>query len=519
MRRAVREAGRYAQARGLGAPSPACGFNASSLDNSTVAGLTANCVQAGIAAAGEAVENKIANAWGSFLNDVGVAVTSGATTSATFAADAVIVNQVAAFIVNEAADSNPIVAALALDIADILAEELGIEIADVAISTSSAGLIGFVIGVLIAGITILADALNPHTVQTTFGATTAGNVYIQTTIPAAAAVLSAPPGGTLAGITVRWFAKRYALFLANPVWLWANQALTGMCQPLPPNDLGGGDQVDIIFTQLPGAFEMLSKAQFIEASAVVASSPLQLPFFMSDTPGPAGATTPFGPDVYPDPNPCHYEAFIAPVSDWMPDEFIGAAPSIANPAFPFTSPWTGSPGPNVTTVTSTCPASSVPNAPMGSGANASLPYNYAACPNLWVDSSGATGNDNTTDSAGNITGQTNVGKGILIMQAIWPALTATQCLQIAAQNHAGYLKAAAAASVAPVLVAGAPAAAAKSSSTFGGTVAKGLGAALGLGAIALGAYSLTKGIPVARAADMAYAKTRSVASREIRRLR
>ena len=92
-------------------------------------------------------------------------------------------------------------------------------------------------------------------------------------------------------------------------------------------------------------------------------------------------------------------------------------------------------------------------------------------------------------------------------------------LQIAAQNHAGYLQAAAAASVAPVLVAGAPAAAAKSSSTFGGTVAKGLGAALGLGAIALGAYSLTKGIPVARAADMAYAKTRSVASREIRRLR
>jgi hypothetical protein len=156
---------------------------------------------------------------------------------------------------------------------------------------------------------------------------------------------------------------------------------------------------------------------------------------------------------------------------------------------------------------------------MGSGASSSLAYNYAACPNLWVDSSGATGNDNTTDSAGNITGQTNVGKGILVMQAIWPALTATQCLQIAAQNHAAYLKAAAAASIAPVLVPGAPAAAAKSSSTFGGTVAKGLGAALGLGAIALGAYSLTKGVPVARAAEMAYAKTRSAASRELRRLR
>ena len=60
------------------------------------------------------------------------------------------------------------------------------------------------------------------------------------------------------------------MFLANPIWLYANQSLLGITQPSPPTD-PNDERTPVYVT--PGAYEMLNKAQLAAASQLVTSCP------------------------------------------------------------------------------------------------------------------------------------------------------------------------------------------------------------------------------------------------------
>lgn len=174
-------------------------------------------------------------------------------------------------------------------LADLMAEVLDAILEAITISSisdiltglgagASFGYVGAVIGAIIGAIVAGVEALvGGPTVQITNGTTVSCQTYAQTNLPSAVTFLSSQK--TLMGFTPKWLADTFGLFLANPVWMTINQGLLGLNYPNVPA-AGTGSPVDQIY-QLPGAFELLAKAQFAEAATHLATTASKLPFFRS----------------------------------------------------------------------------------------------------------------------------------------------------------------------------------------------------------------------------------------------
>ena len=319
---------------------------------------------------------------------------------------------------------------LAIDIIDeiniALAATAGVAISGGAAGGSAIGgvgaIIGLIVGAIIAAITLVTGGPN---VTITNGRTFKCKDYASTNLANASKFFKTNP--SLVGMTPLWVANQFDLFLANPVWLYENQNVIGLAQP-PPPDANSGDPLDLIYRQLPGAFELLNKAQLTHAAQIVAATPSQLPFYSSipnPFPGPSsgkdengnavpgqGAIGLLGAGLFPDQVIAHYQpldaeameggALVDAAPQWMPGSF---GDSDTNPA-------------------------------------------YAACPNLLTNDIIATGDPAT---GGKITGQTafittltSTGlkmlppQGIYALQVLYPGLTTDQCNRMFQANQAAY---------------------------------------------------------------------------------
>jgi len=162
-----------------------------------------------------------------------------------------------------------------------VATEVGISIG-AATATGAAGgsvlgpigaVIGAVIGVIVG---VLSAVLYTCDIKVTNGTSTHCSDY-PGKVQAAADWLN-NNSDKLTGVTPKQLADQFSIFLANPVWLFVNQQVLGFTQPSPPNMTSDSGQ---LYYDLPGAFELLNKAQLIVASQLVTSSPGKIPFWKS----------------------------------------------------------------------------------------------------------------------------------------------------------------------------------------------------------------------------------------------
>lgn len=312
------------------------------------------------------------------------------------------------------------------EIITLIADVTGVTIASGAVvGASSFGAIGAVIGAVIGAIVALVEYLDPSHLQITSppygnGTTFACKDYASTVIPSAGNWVAAK-GSSLVGLTALGFAKQANLFLANPTWMWANQTMTGIPQPSPP-DQGQGSAIDLCYTQLPGAFELLNKAQFVQACAMLGFAPIQLPFYMTilkptGTPvmiksaislnDPNPIPIPVDPAMIKSGNPNNYSPL------WTQGQLLWAGAE--------SSPTGGYQGFNQ------WPAGTVPwsdpNPPASKSGQAYMEYVYPGCPNIAT-------NDVVRSDDGTIIGQTDMPDGCFVLQKVFPALTTDQCLTI-----------------------------------------------------------------------------------------
>lgn len=278
-----------------------------------------------------------------------------------------------------------ILAALVAEIAALIAEALaamGLStvVAGTVAGASTFGYVGAIIGAIIGAIVALVEYLvgGPH-VQITNGNTYSDKDYVQNNLKTAAEWLTNNQDKIL-GLTPLHFANQANIFIANPTWLWINQSLLGITQPTPP-DQATKSPTDLIYTQLPGAFELLNRAQYMAAIGLVNSTPQHLDFYMS-IPQPG--------DVYPSTDPSRYQPILPPVViTWGLGEPYQAGVIYG-----------------------------------GSQGNWSrLGFLYTSCPNLMT-------NDCIIGPDGKVQAQTNVSPGIYALQMLYPALTKQQCDKI-----------------------------------------------------------------------------------------
>ena len=424
--------------------------DASSYDNSTMASSAQSCGQAMLlnSSLGQQISSGLSNIIATALKE-----------SAELAAEGVglyVALEAVIAVIGETVVSDLLIAlvtAIANEIAAIvaaIAAEVGITVATTtAAGAASFGYVGAIIGFIIGATIGLVQYIEliDMSIEITNGGTYKVTDYAQTNLQNAATWLTQQT--TLAGITPLYFSNIADLFLANPMWLWANQKLTGMCQPVPPGDLGSGDGVDFIFTQTPGAFELLSRAQYAEACWVVATTPSKLPFYWSvpQSTGQKPTDNPLNnPNNY---NPVFSEADLYGAQAWTPDNpaadtYFGTTggfnPDTDSESFVWPlrqaalNPTTidasaCTPSGSATTSSDTGIAVASGNTNQGGYA----PYYYSSCPNLCT-------NNNTTDSSGKINGQTNIAKGIYALQVMYPALTVNQCLMIFNANYTAYVQ-------------------------------------------------------------------------------
>ncbi len=434
----------------LGAAGGSCDLTG--LDNYYVASQINLCVGAAIQGAQASVQNQITAAWGKLWATVTAQMAGNIAAGA--AVDVVVVGFLEALGAEELAwDVNDFLIAAANTVAIPVGETLAstglVAAGAVGSGAAAAGWIGAVIGLIIAAVEILVQVFKSYVVQPTYTpAPVDAGAYIAQALPAMQDFLLSKK--TLAGLTPMYVAKSVTwgypqvrgVFLANPTWLWANQALTGMCQP-PVPAFADHDAVQVTFTQLPGAYEATAKAQFVEAAMHIAAAPSQLPFFFGVIPGASGfAANGYGPDVFPDPDPFHYNpAWLEPTIDWMPASYSAAgrpnfstgegATGGAGAVSPYVWPWNGSPTfPGGTVDSQGCGGNLLADNATWAGQQA---YYYAACPNLVT-------NDNTVDGAGNVTGQTHPGRGVYTIQGMFPGLNADLALILYAANYPSYQK-------------------------------------------------------------------------------
>jgi|SRR5579859_2281574 len=308
-------------------------------------------------------------------------------------------------------------------LADILAELVAAIAAAIAAAIQAVGLgafvaataaggtfgyVGAIIGAIIGACIAIGNLIyGGQHCQISDGRTFSCKDYVQTNIPQASQWLHDNPE-KLMGLTAARFAEQAALFLANPTWLYKNQRYLGISQPAPP-DPGSGDALDMVYTQCPGAQELLNRAHFAQAIVFVNASaghlrecasipnpvPGQRKYYNDPTPGltPYG-TAAKGKGVYPNPDQTQYdEIYSSTILTWTPGDCGGAHQMI---------PGTQSP--------------------------AAWFARYAAPPNLVTNKNTYSGQ--WPDGQGKISGQTDISPGIYFLQHLFPTLTTVQCEMI-----------------------------------------------------------------------------------------
>jgi hypothetical protein len=233
---------------------------------------------------------------------------------------------------------------------------------------NSIPIVGTIVGAIVALIAGFASLIHTCSVQITNGNTYHCDDYININLRNATDWLKQAKSKDLVGKRPVWMANQFDLFLANPVWMYNNQQLLAISQPPPPdpNDTGGPGP---IYYQMPGAFELLNRAQIAIATQVVAATPGQLPFWKN---------VPYPGLLIPNPD-----------ADWQPG---GNEPGILT---------TWQPG-KITTQLD-------PSNPLG-GTQTST---YEACPYLTNFPEGV-----------------NLTAGMYMLQIMYPALTKSQCDKI-----------------------------------------------------------------------------------------
>lgn len=243
---------------------------------------------------------------------------------------------------------------------------------------AGAGYVGAVIGAVIGAIVALISIIiGGPSIQITNGNSYKATDYVRNNLQNAANFFSTNP--SLIGMTPLWVANQFDLFLANPTWLWANQNNLGVSQPTPPNQ-GAGDALDLIYTSLPGAFELLNRAQLAAAMSLVSVTPSKLQFYQA---------VPTSGTINPNPNLIWNPVFSSTEMIWAPGDVVGG--TLAN------------------------------------GATATDGRAYDSCPNLFSNNIIAIINPAL---GGQITGQTNISSGICTLQIMFPSLTTVQCTKI-----------------------------------------------------------------------------------------
>lgn len=282
-------------------------------------------------------------------------------------------------------------------------------------------IIGAIVGAIIAGVSIVTGGPK---VQITNGNWFSAQDYAKVNVPNAVNWLKSATTDQLMYLTPLHFSNQANLFLANPVWLYLNQNwIYGRndAQP-PPPEYGSGSILDIVYSQIPGAFELLNRVHLLTATAMVNTNPARLPFFSGlyhpskdavgilKTMGLAGASgvaAETHKGIWPNPNPLDYMPAVGltPASQGTPSMAINSW-QIGSSDVSFVSGWKGWNwfGQNL----------GLTNVPKGSF---SL---YSACPHLAT-------NETVFDASGKIVGQSDICEGIYMLQVMFPSLTTAQC--------------------------------------------------------------------------------------------
>jgi hypothetical protein len=298
-----------------------------------------------------------------------------------------------------------------------IAEAGGTALVGATAAGSSFGPIGLVIGVIIGAIVaIITLVVGGPSVTITNGKSFKCSDYAKTNLQNAANWFNTNPD--LHQVTALWVANQFDLFLANPTWLYENQALTGLQQP-PPPDANTGDPLDMIYRQLPGAFELLNKAQLAKASQLVAGTASLLPFY-------ASIPDPFSQTLYPSTG-VDENGNVVPGMGFVGVFGFGVFPD------PVAAHWAVLP---VQAMNGSSYEAYPPSWMPGSvDTNGDGDVHYGACPNLLTNDVIATGDP---VQGGKVTGQTDMCKGIYLLQQLYPALTTDQCNRIFATNEGAY---------------------------------------------------------------------------------
>jgi len=310
-----------------------------------------------------------------------------------------------------------LVADIAAAITAAIAEAGGTAIVAGVAGGSTFGYVGAIIGAIIGACIALGNVLyGGQHCEITDGRTFSCKDYVSTNIPNASQWLQNNPE-KLKFLTAKRFAEQAALFLANPTWLAVNQGLLGISQPNPP-DPGTGDALDMVYTQVPGAYELLNRAQFAAAITFCTASggtadpasggrlkdcatiPNPLPGqakFYGDTSGtPYGQQGVKGQGVYPDPDPSKYGLIYATkILTWTPGDAGLSHGTMIPGSNQIPSMWQA---------------------------------RYAAPPNLLTN--GNTYSGTWPDGQGKISGQTDIAPGIYMIQVMFPTLTTAQAEMI-----------------------------------------------------------------------------------------
>jgi hypothetical protein len=191
-----------------------------------------------------------------------------------------------------------------------------------AIGAAPGAIIGLVVGIIVG---IMEVVFHTCSIQVTNGTVVNCTDYGKN-LQNLASWLQANQGNlastSATKVTAKFLADKFSVFLANPIWLYANQSLLGITQPQPPVD--PNDERTPIYIA-PGAYEMLNKAQLAAASQLVTSCPGKIPVWMMipipGTPVPSQNLQDYSPLGGADPN-------ASTMISWAPGEIGQSSASL-----------------------------------------------------------------------------------------------------------------------------------------------------------------------------------------------
>jgi hypothetical protein len=321
-------------------------------------------------------------------------------------------------------------------IAQLLAEEGLVTFATAATIGAAGGYIGELVALIVAAIIDVANLISGGpTVTITNGKVVHVKDYAGTNLQNAITWFKNATAGQAMSLTPKCVADTFGLFLANPVWLYQNQKALGIHQPLPP-DYGTGSVVDTAYQQLPGAYELTNRFQFMLAASMVLTAPAQLPSFATRLSDHNAVKNTIDQTI------TNYKPFftmttsVGSVNAGVKDIRTPAwAPGVADWSLPKRAP------------SSLDSAAGIPNA---SGTV------YTGCPNLLTNDNVITPSgqgiaataispvDGSTitlpvpNKGATIKGQTAPAADAFFLQHLFPALSDYQCRQLISASFVGY---------------------------------------------------------------------------------